>query len=300
MEKEQAPIETTVAPKVDESRRRFAKAGLSSGVILTLASQPVLGTTSVQCTISGNLSGNMSHHAVITPCNTCGQGTVYWEQHNECKTKTFSDYMGSDCSDSKDSTAGNKCSWVFKPTYANFCLKKDDQVSKYGSGYWNGFYAALPSNSSSYPKTGYAAGVTAGRKAVTNIGLNAYKDVTTKGNKDGKYDNYKSKCSGWRHTQAQQDYQRGYRDGFEQKCMEQYGSESSHCSTNDDLWNFARECLIAVLNCKIQCVNNYGVSEQQVKDMWNSCKSGTTKYQVRTGVYWSRTDCMNYLKQLHT
>lgn len=297
MEKEQPPIEI---PQVDQSRRRFARAGLSSGVILTLASQPVLGTTSVHCTPSGNTSlGVQSRNPNTTPCNLCGKGKDYWEPHTECKTKTFYEHMGSDCSDYKDSSAGNKCSWILKPSYENFCLRKEEQTSKYGGGYWSGFYTTLSSKSSYYPNTGYTAGYNAGKQAVTNLGPNAYKSVDIKGKKDGLYDNYKSKCSSWGHSTSQQEYQRGYRDGFEAKCREQYGSESSHCQTGNEMWDFARECLVSVLNCKIQCSNDYGVTEQVVKKMWSSCKNGNT-YEVRSGVYWSRSDCMTYLKKLHT
>jgi hypothetical protein len=280
---------------VDKTRRRFTGAGLTGGILATLASQPVLGATSVQCTISGNLSGNLSRQAGGTPCNICGKGKDYWEPYDECKKKTFHDYMGSECYDYKDSTKNNKCSWLLKPTYENFCLRKDDVYSPYGGGYAKGYPS--PTHYDSYPNKGYDAGKLAGRKAVDDKGLNAYKDVNTKGYKDGYYEGYVIKCVSWNHTQAQKDYQRGYRDGYEERCREQYGYETDHCS--GEKWDFARECLIAVLNCKIQCVNNYGVTEQEVKDMWYACKDGG-QYQVRTDVYWSRIDCMNYLKQLHT
>ena len=297
MKKIQGPIDEPIAaPEVDESRRRFAKAGLAgSGVILTLASQPVLGSYSSKCTISGNLSGNLSRNANTKPCNDCGKGKDYWEPHDECKKKTFYQHMGSECSDSKDSSKDNKCSWMIKPSYENFCLKKDDSSSKYGSGYTSGY--AAPVRSDSYPNKGYASGKSDGRKAVDNKGTSAYKDVNTKGKKDGYYDSYRTKYSSWGHSQGQQEYQRGYRDGYEERCKEQYGYESDHCK--GELWDFACECLVSVLNCKIKCVDDYGVDEQEVKNMWNACKGGG-KYQVRPGVYWGRIDCMNYLKQLHT
>lgn len=293
---DEAVIPTLDAGQIDESRRHFAKAGLAgSGVILTLASQPVLGSASVRCTISGNLSGNLSRTTVTKPCNSCGKGDDYWEPRDDCKKKTFYDYMGSEYSDSRDSTKDNKCSWMLKPSYENFCLKKDDNTSKYGSGYSSGY--AAPSQSGSYPSKGYAEGKKVGRQEVDNKGPSAYKDVNTKGKKDGYFDSYMTKYSGWGHKTEQREYQRGYREGYEERCREQYGSTTNHCRGVG--WDFARECLVSMLNCKIKCVDDYGVKEREVKDMWNACKSGG-RYQVRPGVYWSRTECMSYLKQLHT
>jgi len=290
-----------VTPKPDElsgkdlSRRRFTKSIAGSGVILTLTSQPVLGTYATKCTISGHLSGNLSRAAETTSCNPCGKGKDYWELHDECKKKTFYQHMGSECEDNKDSTKDHRCSWVFKPSYENFCLRRDDTSTKYGYGYWNG--SSAPTKYYSYPNNGYSAGKYAGRRAVDVKGSNAYKDVQFKGYRDGFYNAYKNKCVNWSHSYSQQEYQRGYRAGYEERCMEQYGYESNHCQ--GEKWDFARECLISVLNCKVKCVNNYPVTEQQVKSMWNACKDGG-KYEVRQGTNWSRTDCMNYLKKLHT
>lgn len=61
------------------SRRRFAKAGLGvSGVILTLASRPVLGN--VVCkSPSGFLSGNASTHGAPPICQ--GRSPGYWKNH---------------------------------------------------------------------------------------------------------------------------------------------------------------------------------------------------------------------------
>lgn len=63
-------------PAVDESRRRFTKSGLAvSGVLLTLASRPVLGA--VQCqSPSGFISGNVSTHGEILYCD--GGTPGYW------------------------------------------------------------------------------------------------------------------------------------------------------------------------------------------------------------------------------
>ncbi|MDP2785870.1 MAG: hypothetical protein Q8O38_14960, partial [Sulfurimicrobium sp.] len=61
---------------VDESRRRFTKSGLAiSGVILTLASRPVLGDF-VCKSPSGFLSGNVSAHG--TPLLCSGLTPGYW------------------------------------------------------------------------------------------------------------------------------------------------------------------------------------------------------------------------------
>lgn len=71
--------------QVDQTRRRLTGAGLAgSGVLLTLASHPVLGGTYTtggnQCTKSAILSGNLSHQQDTTQCG-CSPG--YWGQHPE-------------------------------------------------------------------------------------------------------------------------------------------------------------------------------------------------------------------------
>jgi hypothetical protein len=68
-------------PAVDESRRHFTKSGLAvSGVLLTLASRPVLGA--VQCqSPSGFISGNVS--ATGTPQECSGLSPGYWKNHPE-------------------------------------------------------------------------------------------------------------------------------------------------------------------------------------------------------------------------
>lgn len=63
--------------KVDQTRRKFTGAGLAgSGVILTLASKPVMGTN-YWCTGSGGMSGNTSSHGTPQPCLACTPG--YWK-----------------------------------------------------------------------------------------------------------------------------------------------------------------------------------------------------------------------------
>ena len=64
------PIEHTTpeaSPKIDQQRRRLAKGGLAAPVVIgTVLSRPVLGATPWTCTISGQLSGNMSGHETET------------------------------------------------------------------------------------------------------------------------------------------------------------------------------------------------------------------------------------------
>ncbi|BAN36154.1 hypothetical protein SCD_n02346 [Sulfuricella denitrificans skB26] len=67
---------TSPAQSVDESRRRFGKSGLAAGgVIITLASRPVLGAWACQSP-SGFQSGNVSSHGQPTTC--MGRTPGYW------------------------------------------------------------------------------------------------------------------------------------------------------------------------------------------------------------------------------
>lgn len=68
-------------PVADDSRRRFTKSGLAaSGVILTLASRPVLGQWACQSP-SGFQSGNVSPHG--TPPSCSGLTPGYYGTHPE-------------------------------------------------------------------------------------------------------------------------------------------------------------------------------------------------------------------------
>jgi hypothetical protein len=70
------------------SRRRFARGGAAAGAVLgSLASKPVLGTTSTYwCTVSGKLSGNLSNHTDVSfNCKSLGWAPSGW------KTKTWPD-----------------------------------------------------------------------------------------------------------------------------------------------------------------------------------------------------------------
>lgn len=61
------------------SRRRFARGGFAATALLgSLPSTPVLGQdVFYNCTLSGKLSGNMSHHGVVD-CTTLGRSPDYW------------------------------------------------------------------------------------------------------------------------------------------------------------------------------------------------------------------------------
>lgn len=64
----------------DPLRRKLAKGGLGLPVVLaTLASKPVFGATPWKCTISGQVSGNMSGHESET-CNTLGYTPTHWRE----------------------------------------------------------------------------------------------------------------------------------------------------------------------------------------------------------------------------
>lgn len=69
------------SPLLNQSRRRFTKSGLAvSGVLMTLATRPVLGQT-VSCkSPSGFLSGNTSSHG--TPPICLGRSPGYWKNNS--------------------------------------------------------------------------------------------------------------------------------------------------------------------------------------------------------------------------
>jgi hypothetical protein len=81
MEPDQLPEEIPVkTSSVDESRRRFGMAGVAaSGILLTLASRPVLGAEVLCKSPSGWLSGNNSIHGPAPVCTGVSPG--YWKNH---------------------------------------------------------------------------------------------------------------------------------------------------------------------------------------------------------------------------
>lgn len=83
---------TSGLPKINEGRRKLTKVGLAVPAVLgTLASKPVLANVPWKCTISGQVSGNVSGHENET-CNTLGSS------HAELST-TFSTNQATKLSD---------------------------------------------------------------------------------------------------------------------------------------------------------------------------------------------------------
>lgn len=81
MNKTQDPIANDNQPKVNEQRRRLAKGGLAAPIVIgTLLSRPVLGAAPHNCTISGQMSGNVSTH-VQGVCSLLGRSPGYWKNN---------------------------------------------------------------------------------------------------------------------------------------------------------------------------------------------------------------------------
>ncbi|GAO36996.1 hypothetical protein SCT_2411 [Sulfuricella sp. T08] len=94
------------AQSVDESRRRFGKSGLAaSGVILTLASQPVLGNWACQSP-SGFQSGNASPHGLPPQC--MGRTPGYWQAPNK---NWPSPYTTGTCTNKDFPSSNNPLDW---------------------------------------------------------------------------------------------------------------------------------------------------------------------------------------------
>jgi hypothetical protein len=82
MNKTQDPIASESRPKINEQRRRLAKGGLAAPIVIgTLLSRPVLGAAPHNCTISGQMSGNVSTHGTPVDCNTLGRSPGYWKEN---------------------------------------------------------------------------------------------------------------------------------------------------------------------------------------------------------------------------
>jgi hypothetical protein len=72
------PLAREDQPQVNEQRRRLAKGGLAAPIVVgTLLSRPVLGAAPHNCTISGQLSGNVSTHEQGI-CSTLGVSPATW------------------------------------------------------------------------------------------------------------------------------------------------------------------------------------------------------------------------------
>ena len=85
---EQQKIEASAVQKrapeseaaVDQSKRKFAKTGLlAAPAILTLANKPAWA--GYRCTLSGQLSGNLSHPDANEVCGGEGCSPGYWKNH---------------------------------------------------------------------------------------------------------------------------------------------------------------------------------------------------------------------------
>lgn len=76
---------TTGAKRPDLSRRRFTRAGAAAPVVLgSLISTPVLATGDrppYNCTISGQMSGNVSQKPTTPNCKVLGRSPGYWKNH---------------------------------------------------------------------------------------------------------------------------------------------------------------------------------------------------------------------------
>lgn len=81
--------------QIDTGRRRFARSVAGSGVILSLASQPVMGSN-YWCTGSGGMSGNTSSHGDKPPCLACSPG--YWKTSPGTWPSPYYPYRICDCS----------------------------------------------------------------------------------------------------------------------------------------------------------------------------------------------------------
>jgi len=88
---------TVSQQKISNSRRRFAKSVAGSGVILSLASKPVMGAN-YWCTGSGGMSGNTSSHGPRVSCVACSPG--YWKSCPENWPADFYPYKICDISGS--------------------------------------------------------------------------------------------------------------------------------------------------------------------------------------------------------
>jgi hypothetical protein len=81
-------------PPIDQSRRRLTKAGLAAPAVLgTLASGKVLGAAPWKCTISGQVSGNMSGHE-LEACNKLGKSPATWASSVASWPSAFKDGSG--------------------------------------------------------------------------------------------------------------------------------------------------------------------------------------------------------------
>jgi hypothetical protein len=91
------------------TRRRFAKAGAASSVVLgSLVAKPVLAYTDKQiyhCTVSGQLSGNFSSHPDVIDCKALGKSPGYWKNNGPWPAGTVQGALNAGmCSSTANST----------------------------------------------------------------------------------------------------------------------------------------------------------------------------------------------------
>lgn len=86
---------TAEPQQVDASRRKFARAVAGSGIVLSLASKPVMGA-SYWCTGSGGMSGNTSSHGPKQTCLACSPG--YWKSSPGTWPNPYYPYSVCNCS----------------------------------------------------------------------------------------------------------------------------------------------------------------------------------------------------------
>ena len=89
------------------SRRRFARAGIASPVVLaSLASKPVLGAVPKHCTVSGKISGNVSQQTGGTESCVIGQSRAAWLSNPTWPTITKGNLPGPTCAFAAGESAG--------------------------------------------------------------------------------------------------------------------------------------------------------------------------------------------------
>ena len=104
------PSDNTVDPEqIRNSRRRFAQSVAGSGVILSLASKPVMGSN-YWCTGSGGMSGNTSSHGAKPSCLACSPG--YWKTSPSTWPSPYYPYRVCVCSGSTLSVAHEPTTFI--------------------------------------------------------------------------------------------------------------------------------------------------------------------------------------------
>jgi hypothetical protein len=99
--------------RIHASRRRFARAGLSSTVVLgSLASKPVLGAAPYHCTVSGQASGTLSRQGAMDACRI-GDAIATWQG------APATDWSASAIGMVKGSTWNSGCNFAGSPTMFN-------------------------------------------------------------------------------------------------------------------------------------------------------------------------------------